>query len=86
MHNESFRAVGSILKHVLSLAETVLFCDLFHTFLNQIINLQPSFSDNKYGNKDNEPIPLKFLASGGWLHYKSKGDFFTINTHSKVTL
>ncbi|XP_067943543.1 probable ATP-dependent RNA helicase DDX28 [Watersipora subatra] len=41
------------------------------------------FRDNVYVNSWNEEIPLRFLASGGWLHYKSKGDYFNINTRSK---
>lgn len=40
--------------------------------------------DNRYVEQRSEEVPLRFLASGGWLHYKSKGDYFTINSHAKV--
>lgn len=41
---------------------------------------------NVYNNKPNEAVDLKYLASRGWMHYKSKGDYFTINPHNGVCL
>jgi len=42
------------------------------------------YRDNIYVENEQDTIPLKYLASGGWLHYKSKGDYFSINPHAKV--